>query len=44
MDKFEYKIPDVSKVQLKKEKFQSELMGMLNNLGSEGRGLITEKA
>lgn len=41
MDKFEYKILDVSKVKTKKEGFQQELMEKLNKLGSEGWELIT---
>ena len=41
MDKFEYKILDISKAHLKKEGFQVELMDTLNNLGAEGWELIT---
>jgi hypothetical protein len=39
MDKFEYKILDVSKAHLKKENFQEELMETLNNLGFQGVGI-----
>jgi len=41
MDKFEYKILDVSKTHLEKENFQEELMNILNNLGLQGWELIT---
>ena len=41
MDKFEYKILDISKTHLKKEGFQSELIATLNDLGAEGWELIT---
>lgn len=41
MDRFEYKILNVSRVYLKKESFQSELMEKLNALGNEGWELIT---
>ena len=41
MDKFEYKILDVSKAHLKTENFQEELMQILNNLGLQGWELIT---
>ena len=41
MDKFEYKILDISKTRLKKEGFQSELIATLNDLGAEGWELIT---
>ncbi len=41
MDKFEYKILDISMTHLKKEGFQTELMATLNGLGAEGWELIT---
>ena len=41
MDKFEYKILDVSRTQIKQDGFQLELMGKLNDLGAEGCELIT---
>jgi hypothetical protein len=41
MDKFEYKILDVSRTKTKQDGFQLELMGKLNELGSEGWELIT---
>ena len=41
MDKFEYKILDVSRTQIKQDGFQLELMGKLNDLGAEGWELIT---
>lgn len=41
MDKFEYKILNISKAHLDKEGFQIELMETLNNLGAEGWELIT---
>jgi hypothetical protein len=41
MDKFEYKIINVSKVHLAKENFQSELISTLNDLGSEGWEIIS---
>lgn len=41
MDKFEYKILNISRTQLKKEKFQMELMEKLNTVGAEGWELIT---
>jgi len=41
MDKFEYKILNVSRTHLKSESFQSELMEKLNGLGNEGWELIT---
>lgn len=41
MDKFEYKILDVSRTQIKQDGFQLELMGKLNELGAEGWELIT---
>lgn len=41
MDKFEYKILDVSRTQIKRDGFQLELMGKLNDLGAEGWELIT---
>ena len=41
MDKFEYKILDISRTHLKKEGFQGELMNTLNRLGGEGWELIT---
>ncbi len=41
MDKFEYKILNISKTHLKKEGFQTELMATLNGLGAEGWELIT---
>lgn len=41
MDRFEYKILNVSRTHLKSESFQSELMEKLNGLGNEGWELIT---
>lgn len=41
MDKFEYKILDIMRPQLKRDNFQQELMDKLNLLGSEGWELIT---
>jgi hypothetical protein len=41
MEKFDYKILNVSRSHLKNESFQSELMEKLNELGSEGWELIT---
>ena len=41
MDKFEYKILNISKAHLNKDGFQIELMETLNNLGAEGWELIT---
>ena len=41
MDKFEYKILDVNRTQIKQNGFQVELMGNLNKLGAEGWELIT---
>jgi hypothetical protein len=40
MDRFEYKILNVSREYLKRENFQSELMDTLNNLGGDGWELI----
>jgi len=40
MDKFEYKIMDISRAHLKKENFQMELMEKLNALGAQGWELI----
>jgi hypothetical protein len=41
MEKFEYKMLDVSRTKIKQDGFQLELMGMLNELGAEGWELIT---
>jgi len=41
MDKFEYKILEVSRTKIKENGFQQELMGTLNELGAEGWELIT---
>ncbi|MGV3587593.1 MAG: DUF4177 domain-containing protein [Adhaeribacter sp.] len=40
MDRFEYKILNISREHLKRENFQSELMNTLNNLGDDGWELI----
>ena len=40
MDKFEYKILNISRVHLKRESFQAELMEILNQLGEESWELI----
>ena len=40
MDKFEYKILNISRVHLKQEDFQAELMETLNKLGEESWELI----
>jgi hypothetical protein len=40
MDRFEYKILNISRAHLKRENFQSELMNTLNSLGDEGWELI----
>lgn len=40
MDRFEYKIFNISREHLKSENFQSELMNTLNSLGNEGWELI----
>ena len=41
MEKFEYKMLDVSRTKIKQDGFQLELMGKLNELGAEGWELIT---
>jgi hypothetical protein len=41
MDKFEYKILEVSRTKIKRDGFQQELMEKLNELGTEGWELIT---
>ena len=41
MDKFEYKILEVSRTKIKRDGFQQELMEKLNELGAEGWELIT---
>jgi hypothetical protein len=41
MDKFEYKILNISRTHLKRENFQEELMGKLNKLGDESWELIS---
>jgi hypothetical protein len=41
MDKFEYKILNISRTQLKKDAFQTQVMEKLNELGSQGWELIT---
>jgi len=41
MDTFEYKILDVSRIKIKQDGFQMELMGKLNEMGAEGWELIT---
>jgi hypothetical protein len=40
MDRFEYKILNISREHLKRENFQSELMNTLNDLGDAGWELI----
>ncbi len=40
MEKFEYKILNISPTKINKEVFQMELMNTLNNLGGEGWELI----
>lgn len=40
MDKFEYKILNISREHLRKEGFQSELISTLNKLGEESWELI----
>ncbi|MBK6977778.1 MAG: DUF4177 domain-containing protein [Cytophagaceae bacterium] len=41
MEKFEYKILNISRQHLKREKFQEELIGRLNDLGELGWEVIT---
>ena len=41
MDRFEYKIINVSKTYLKRESFQAELMETLNNFGNQGWEIIS---
>jgi hypothetical protein len=41
MDKFEYKILNISRNQLGSESFEQELMEKLNNLGDKGWELIS---
>jgi hypothetical protein len=40
MDKFEYKILNISRAHLRRETFQTELMETLNNLGEDSWELI----
>ena len=40
MDKFEYKILNISRIHLKRESFQEELMTTLNKLGEDSWELI----
>jgi hypothetical protein len=40
MDKFEYKILNISRTHLKRESFQEELMATLNKLGEESWELV----
>jgi hypothetical protein len=40
MEKFEYKILNISRAHLKREGFQAELIERLNELGNEGWELI----
>ncbi len=41
MDKFEYKILNISKTHLGEETFQVELMNKLNELGEQGWEVVT---
>lgn len=41
METFEYKMLNISRAHLKREKFQVELMEKLNALGAQGWELIT---
>ena len=41
MDKFEYKIINISRTQLKETAFQTQVMEKFNLLGAEGWELIT---
>lgn len=40
MDKFEYKILNISRTHLKRENFQEELMSTLNKLGDDSWELV----
>lgn len=41
MEKFEYKILEVSRTNMQRDGFQAELLAKLNELGAQGWDLIT---